>query len=122
MRARWMGALLGTALIVAMASAGAGADRESGKKIYAQKCQNCHGPDGKGSATAEKMLKTKIPDLTATQPSKLSKAERQQYEQRVRTVLAEGKKPMPPFGKSLSKEDQENVLEYMEKAFMNAGK
>ncbi|MBI3076782.1 MAG: cytochrome c [Deltaproteobacteria bacterium] len=117
-----MATLAGVALIMAVSLPASGADRESGKKVYAQKCQNCHGLDGKGSATAEKMLKTKIPDLTATQPSKFSKAERQRYEQRVRTVLAEGKKPMPPFGKSLSKEDQENVLEYMEKAFMNGGK
>lgn len=99
-----------------------GADLAAGKKIYEQKCLNCHGADGKGNPVIEKVLKKEIPDFTETDFFKLSKAKREQLEQEFRKVIAEGKPPMPTFGKSLAKEDQESVLEYMKKTFMKGGK
>jgi mono/diheme cytochrome c family protein len=117
-----MGAIAGIALMVAVTPMASGADFEAGKEIYSKKCQSCHGADGKGNPGFEKILKKKIPDFTDTDVSKLSKAKREELELEFRTVIAEGKSPMPAFGKSLSKEDRESVLEYLEKAFMKGGK
>lgn len=93
-------ALLGA---VAMVSTAAAADLEVGKKVWAQKCAMCHGADGKGSAKMAEQLKTKIPDLgaSAAKPdSELLKA------------IADGKKPMPAFGKSLKQNELDAVLHY----------
>ena len=86
-----------------LASTAAAADLELGKKIYAQKCAACHGPDGKGNAKMAETLKVKIPalaDAAAKTDSELRKA------------VAEGKKPMPPFGKTLSKDELDAVVHY----------
>ena len=87
----------------ALASTAAAADLELGKKIYAQKCAGCHGPDGKGNAKMAETLKVKIPELAvsaAKTDSELLKA------------ISEGKKPMPSFGKSLNKNELDAVVHY----------
>lgn len=122
MTARRMAAIVGIGVIVAVTPTAWGADVQAGKQVYAKQCQNCHGSDGKGNPAIEKVLKKKIPDLTEIRLSTLSKAEREKKEQEVRKAVAEGNPPMPPFGKSLSKEDQESVLEYVKKTFMEGGK
>ncbi|MBI4560668.1 MAG: cytochrome c [Candidatus Rokubacteria bacterium] len=122
MREHWTGTILGVAFLAAVALPASGADLEAGKKIYAKECQNCHSPDGKGNPAIEKVLKKKVSDLTEINLSKLSKAERDQLEQKFRKSIAEGNPPMPAFGKKLSKADQENVIEYVEKTFMRAEK
>ncbi|MBI5628290.1 MAG: cytochrome c, partial [Candidatus Rokubacteria bacterium] len=79
------------------------ADPELGGKVYAQKCAACHGPDGKGNAKMEQALKVKIPalaDAAAKPDSELTK------------IVSEGKKPMPGFGKSLSKAELAAVVHY----------
>jgi cytochrome c6 len=86
---------------LAMAPTAAAGDSELGKKIFAQRCASCHGPDGKGNAQMAEKLKVKIPDL-ATSAGK-SDAE-------LLKLLSEGKKPMPPFGKMLSKDQLDAVL------------
>jgi len=88
---------------LAMAPTAAAGDSELGKKIFAQRCASCHGPDGKGNAQMAEKLKVKIPDL-ATSAGK-SDAE-------LLKLLSEGKKPMPPFGKMLSKDQMETVIAY----------
>lgn len=93
-------ALLGA---LAVASTAAAADLELGKKVYAAKCASCHGADGKGNAKMAGMLKVNIPDLSGSAGK--SNAE-------LLKLLAEGKKPMPAFGKSLSKDEMESVLSY----------
>lgn len=122
MRAWWMGVMLAVGVMVAIAQPARGADLGAGKAIFTKECQNCHSADGKGNPAIEKVLKKKVSDLTEINLSKLSKAERDQLEQKFRKSIAEGNPPMPAFGKKLSKADQENVIEYVEKTFMKAEK
>ncbi len=93
-------ALLG---VLALVSTAAAADPELGKKVYAAKCASCHGADGKGNAKMASMLKVSIPNLSdaagKSDPELLK-------------LLAEGKKPMPSFEKSLSKDEMAAVLSY----------
>ena len=93
-------ALLGA---LALVSAAAAADPELGKKVYAAKCASCHGPDGQGNAKMAEMLKVKIPKLSDAGGK--SDAE-------LLKLLSEGKKPMPSFGKSLSKDEMDAVVSY----------
>ena len=93
-------ALLGA---LALASTVAAADLELGKKVYAAKCASCHGADGKGNAKVAGMLKVNIPDLSGS----AGKSDTD-----LLTLLADGKKPMPAFGKNLSKDEMEAVLSY----------
>lgn len=95
-----LAALVGALLLASTATA---ADLELGKKVYTAKCVSCHGADGKGNAKMAGMLKVTIPDLTGA--AKKSDAD-------VLKLLAEGKKPMPAFGKSLSKNELDAVLQY----------
>ena len=85
------------------ASTGAAADPELGKKVYEKKCASCHGADGKSNAKMEQMLKVKIPVLggSALKP-----------DAEVLKLVSEGKKPMPSFGKSLSKDEIDAVVQY----------
>lgn len=93
-------ALLGTLALVATAAA---ADLELGKKIYAAKCASCHGLDGKGNAKMAGTLKVTIPDLA----SGVRKSDDDLLK-----LLSDGKKPMPAFGKGLSKDELNAVLHY----------
>lgn len=102
-------ALLGA---LAVASTAAAADLELGKKVYAAKCASCHGADGKGNAKMAGMLKINIPDLSGSKGK--SDAE-------LLKLLSEGKKPMPSFGKSLSKDEMEAVLSYAKALAKGAG-
>ncbi len=93
-------ALLGALALVSTAAA---ADLELGKKIYAAKCASCHGPDGKGNAKMAGMLKVTIPDLTGNV---------RKSDDDLLKLLSDGKKPMPAFGKGLSKAELDAVLHY----------
>jgi mono/diheme cytochrome c family protein len=117
---RCSAALVGVAVLAVLATMAPGADLEAGKALYAKWCQGCHGPDGRGNPAMEKMLKTKVNDFTAIDLSKLSQADREAKEAEYRKVVAEGKKPMAPFAKKLSKEEQDAVLQYVETTFMKA--
>lgn len=97
---------------LAVASTAAAADLELGKKVYAAKCASCHGADGKGNAKMAGMLKINIPDLSGSKGK--SDAE-------LLKLLSEGKKPMPSFGKSLSKDEMEAVLSYAKALAKGAG-
>lgn len=78
-------------------------ESEVGKKIFTQRCAACHGADGKGNAKMAQQLKVKIPDLAASTG---------RPDAELLKLLAEGKKPMPAFGKTLSKEELQAVLAY----------
>jgi len=43
---------------------------EAAKTLFTNRCQGCHGPDGKGSPTMAKALQTTIPDLTSSEIGK----------------------------------------------------
>lgn len=88
---------------LAVASPLAGQENELGKQVYEKRCVSCHGADGKGVEKMAKMLKVEMPDLTAS--SGKSEAD-------LLKLLSEGKKPMPAFGKSLSQEELQAVLDY----------
>jgi mono/diheme cytochrome c family protein len=87
----------------ALASTAGAADVELGGKVYAQKCAGCHGPDGKGNAKMAEMLKVKIPELAASAAK---------TDAELLKAISEGKKPMPSFGKSLSKNELDAVVHY----------
>jgi mono/diheme cytochrome c family protein len=118
MAIRRLTTVLGALLVIGAAPAARGADPEAGKPIYAKYCQTCHAPDGKGNPAMEKALKKKVEDLGVVDLSKLSPAERTAREQAFRKLLTEGKPPMPSYAKTLSKEQLESVLLYVETAFM----
>jgi mono/diheme cytochrome c family protein len=89
--------------LLVLAPPAAAADLELGKKVYGQKCANCHGPDGKGNAKMAAALKVEIKPLAAA-------ADKPEAE--VRKLLEEGKKPMPAYGKTLSPAELDAVLAY----------
>ena len=93
--------LLGAFVWVATAAA---ADLELGKKVYEKKCASCHGADGKGNAKIEKMLKTRIPPLADAAAK---------TDAELRKLVAEGKKPMPSFANSLSKDELDAVVGFL---------
>lgn len=89
--------------VLVLASTAAAADPELGKQVYAKKCAACHGPDGKGNAKMAEMLKVKIPALTAAAAK---------TDAELLKAVSEGKKPMPPFAKTLSKDELDAVVQY----------
>ncbi len=91
------------AVAFASMDAAKAADAEAGKAIYAKKCTNCHAEDGKGNPKMAEKLKVEIPDIS--KPWKMNDTE-------VMKLLAEGKKPMPAFGKTLDQAALDNVFAY----------
>jgi mono/diheme cytochrome c family protein len=101
MRLTAMAVALLAALV--LASTAMASDTELGKKVWAQKCAACHSADGKGNATMAEKLKAKIPglgDAAGKSDAELLK------------LIADGKRPMPAFGKSLKPEELEAVLQH----------
>lgn len=109
---RWPLMVVALVVALALASMAVAAGPELGKQVYAKKCASCHGADGKGNAKMASMLKVTIPDLTAAAAAK--------PEAEVRKAVVEGKKPMPSFGKSLSKDEIDAVVQYTKR--LGAGK
>lgn len=95
---------MAVALVAALgvASTAAGADPELGKQVWAKRCATCHAADGKGNAKMAEKL-GKIPDLTTSGAK---------TEAELRKAIAEGKPPMPAFGKSLKKDELEAVVQF----------
>jgi cytochrome c peroxidase len=50
-------------------------DVEAGRRIYAESCARCHGPDGRGQTRKAQLLKVKPNDLTAAGPRASSDAD-----------------------------------------------
>ena len=75
-------------------------EADQGEAVYEASCVSCHGPDGKGVASAG------APDLADfAVTSKVSQAQWAQ-------ALADGKGTMPAFASRLSEEEQRAVLTY----------
>ena len=75
---------------------------EAAKTLYTNRCQGCHGPDGKGNQTMAKALQTNIPDLTSKGTAKKSDGE-------LLEAVSKGKGKMPPTGGLSEKELKELV-------------
>jgi len=81
------------------------ADAQSGKAIYEKQCISCHGADGKGNPAMAKALGEKGLNLT-------TKDVTQKSDDQLLKVIAEGQGKMPAQ-KSLSKDEQKQVLGYV---------
>jgi cytochrome c6 len=93
-------------LVIGVWSAGAmAAGASAGKAIFEKSCVSCHGKDGKGNPAMAKVLGEKGLDLTAKDAT-------QKSDEQLLKVIAEGAGKMPAQ-KSLSKDDQKQVLTYV---------
>jgi cytochrome c6 len=105
MRTRLMAMVLGLGMIGAWSSAGLAADSDAGKAVYEKSCVGCHGKDGKGNPAMAKVLGEKGLDLT-------SKEATQKSDEELLKIIVEGAGKMPAQ-KSLSKDEQKQVLAYV---------
>ena len=78
---------------------------EAAKTLYTNRCQGCHGPDGKGSPTVAKALQATIPDLTTKEMGK--KPDKELLE-----ALSKGKGKMPPQS-GLSEKELKDLIVHM---------
>jgi cytochrome c551 len=69
--------------------------------LYAQRCQSCHGKDGKGTPTGKKMGARDLAD------------EMKEPEKEIAEDIANGKGKMPPFKGKLSHEEIEALAKYL---------
>ena len=83
----------------------AGLAADAGKTIYEKSCASCHGKDGKGNPAMAKVLGEKGLDLTTKEAS-------QKSDEQLLKIIVEGAGKMPA-SKSLSKDDQQQVLSYV---------
>ena len=74
------------------------------KKIFQTACAGCHGPDGKGTSPAAKLLKVR--DLLSPAVQKMSDAA-------LFTIIAKGSKNMPPSEKTLGKKKIQALVSYL---------
>jgi mono/diheme cytochrome c family protein len=76
------------------------ANLTAAKRIYSDKCSNCHGDTGKGDGSDAMMYDPTPSDLTdAARISKLTDGE-------IFYQITEGRKPMPSFRKKLTEEQR----------------
>ena len=95
----------GCILSIAAGSYAWSAEAKAGKAIYDKLCVSCHAADGKGNpamvkAMGEKGLNIVTKDVQAKKDVELLK------------VIVEGAGKMPASGKSLSKQEQKDVLSF----------
>jgi mono/diheme cytochrome c family protein len=105
MRKQLLTAVLGFGLAVGWTTGTLAADASAGKTAYEKSCVSCHGKDGKGNPAMAKVLGEKGLDLT-------SKEATQKSDEQLLKVIVEGAGKMPAQ-KSLSKDDQKQVLSYV---------
>ena len=75
----------------------------TGKEIFANKCELCHGSDGAGTPVGKSL---KVADLRSALVQKKSDAD-------LSHVISQGKNSMPGFGNDLSADDIKAVLSYV---------
>ena len=98
-------ALAFAASLTWISAAGAG-EAKAGKAQYDKLCTSCHGADGKGNPAMAKAMGEKGLNLT-------TKEVKDAKDEELIKVIAEGKGKMPASGKSLSKSEQKEVIEYV---------
>ena len=93
------------AFLLWLPAAGAG-EAKPGKAQYDKLCASCHGRDGKGNPAMAKTMGEKGLNLTTKEVKSASDEE-------LLKVTVEGRGKMPPSGKSLSKAEQKEIVEYI---------
>lgn len=82
---------------------------KQGKEIYTNKCQMCHGADGKGDGPAAASFNPRPYDLAAAAFWKSD------AEKKIKGAIENGFGVMPPIG--LSSDQTKAVIDYMAHAF-----
>lgn len=75
------------------------------KTVFTNRCQSCHGADGKGNQTMAKALQTTIPDFTSKDIAKKPDSE-------LLGALSKGKGKMPPQT-GLSDQELKDLVAYV---------
>ena len=96
--------LVAMAFVIAAPAPGQAGATANGQKVFHEKCEKCHGPDGSGNTSFGKALKAS--DLRSADVQK--KADAEFY-----TQIEKGKKGMPPFGAVLDKTQIDAVIVYV---------
>ena len=97
------GLLLGCLAFLSNSSAFS-APASSGADTFKAKCAMCHGPDGAGSTPMGQRFK--IRDLRSPDVQKLTDSE-------LTAIIANGKPPMPAYGKTLTVADIGQLVAYI---------
>lgn len=97
---------VGLAASLGWISSAVAGEAKAGKAQYDKLCTSCHGPDGKGNPAMAKAMGEKGLNLT-------TKEVKDMKDEDVMKIVAEGKGKMPASGKSLSKSEQKEVVEYV---------
>jgi len=93
----------GTALAIALVFPLSVRAQNASEALYKAKCVSCHGADGRGSPTGEKLG---AHDLQSGDVQKISDKE-------LSDIIANGKNKMPGYGKSLKAEDIQGLVAYI---------
>jgi len=96
---------LGLSMGLAWASASSAAEA-SGKANYEKLCVSCHAADGKGNPAMTKVFGEKALNIA-------SKETAAKKDDELIKVIVDGRGKMPASGKSLSKQEQKDVLQHM---------
>ena len=97
--------LSGCLLTMAASSYAWSAETKAGKATYDKLCVSCHGADGKGNPAMAKVMGEKALNI-------VSKEVQAKKDPELLKVIAEGAGKMPASGKSLSSQEQKDVLSY----------
>lgn len=81
---------------------------DTGRRIYEQRCLDCHGPDGRGDGV-------KAPFLSPRPGNLISAATSAKSDKDLLKIIANGRArtAMPAWKDELSEEDQQEVLRYI---------
>ncbi len=108
---RWLGFLVICLFVVSIPVAAIAAEKESpkkeraeGAKIFKEKCQSCHGPDGNAETKMAKNLKIRA--LSSADVQKQSK-------EGIVKIVTDGKAKMPAFKGKLSKDQIDDLADFI---------
>ena len=80
-------------------------EAKAGKTTYDKLCASCHGADGKGNPNLAKAMGEKGLNI-------VSKDTQAKKDEVLIKIIVEGSGKMPAAGKNLSKQEQQDVLNY----------
>jgi cytochrome c5 len=97
---------LGVTTLVAWIPISWAAEAKDGKAVYEKLCVSCHGADGKGNPAMTKAFGEKALNIAGKETAKKSDDE-------LLKVITQGRGKMPASGKSLSKQEQKQLVEHV---------